>query len=309
MNKLLKVTAASLLLTAPALFGEIKINENLSVTGFLDMSFYDDEDGNSYDIDQFEIDFLISQGEVSAEIDLEYTDDLTVESAWLTYDLGNGSSFRAGRFLSYLGWETIEPTGLFQYSNSYVARGNYYGAIPGYQDGIAYDVTNDVGTFGISIVDSVLNMDGGLNSEDLYEFGVEAKAVFTPADGWTVFLGYGLDIAGEAIDNTGILNLWTSYATGIHTFAGEYNQTSSDWDDFDQMLLMWSAAVSDTGTFTARFSENWSDHAENDFRKYTAAYMHAITDNLLLVTEFSTIDSDNSAIDGNEIAFEALFTF
>ena len=44
MNKLLKLTLAGVLLASPFSYGQIEINENLSVSGFLDMSATDTDD-------------------------------------------------------------------------------------------------------------------------------------------------------------------------------------------------------------------------------------------------------------------------
>ncbi|MBK1879934.1 hypothetical protein JIN87_23820, partial [Pelagicoccus mobilis] len=120
MNKLLSVTAAGALLSTSALYGQIEINDNLSVTGFLDMSLYhvDDDNGDStsFDLDQMELDFLFSFDEITGQVDIDYqrgeTDEIDLEQAFITYDLGEGTSITAGKFLSYMGWETAEPTGL-----------------------------------------------------------------------------------------------------------------------------------------------------------------------------------------------------
>ena len=63
MNKLLKTTLAGLLLATPAIHAQIELSDNLSVTGFLDMSAVDvnsetGEDTSSFNLDQAEIDFL-----------------------------------------------------------------------------------------------------------------------------------------------------------------------------------------------------------------------------------------------------------
>ncbi|MBK1880745.1 hypothetical protein JIN87_27935, partial [Pelagicoccus mobilis] len=120
MNKLLSATAAGMLLTSSALYGQIEINENLSVTGFLDMSVFhaDDDSGDStsFDLDQMELDFLFSFDDITGQVDLDYqrgdAEEIDLEQAFITYDLGEGTSITAGKFLSYMGWETAEPTGL-----------------------------------------------------------------------------------------------------------------------------------------------------------------------------------------------------
>ena len=306
-----------MLLSASASYGQIEINENLSITGFLDMSGtiadQGDVDDSTFDLDQMELDFIFSFDEITAQVDIDYQRDgineLDLEQAFITYDLGNGTSISAGKFLSYMGWETAEPTGLYQYSYA------YGDTIPGYHNGVSVDYSDDWGSFGLAIVDSVYDDDGSLGGlTDDYEMGVEAKLVLTPYDGLTVFLGWANDAADNdvvGLDDRDLINLWTSYEVGIHTFAIEYNDFSTGEFDIEQWLAMWSAAVADSGTFTARISNDSRsflgvDVAEVD--KYTAAYIHTVTDNLALVFEVSTSDIDG-ADNLKEFAVEALFTF
>ena len=110
MNKLLSLTAAGALLSGSGLYGQIEINDNLSVTGFLDMSLFhsdtDDGDSTSFDLDQMEIGFLYAFDEITAQVDLDYqrgdANEIDLEQAFLTYDLGEGTSITAGKFLSYI---------------------------------------------------------------------------------------------------------------------------------------------------------------------------------------------------------------
>jgi hypothetical protein len=319
MNKLLKVTAATALLSTPAVYGQIEINENLSVTGFLDMSATYAEDGDNrsstFDLDQAEIDFLLSFDEVTGQIDLDYQrmdtagGEIDLEQAFITYDLGNGTSITAGKFLSYHGWETAEPTGLYQFSYA------YGDTIPGYHNGISIDHTGDFGSFGLALVDSVYDDDGSLgNAADNYESGLELKLALTPAEGWTVYFGYGLDRAdiGNWMPSADreLLNFWTSYESGASTYAFEYNIYTEGALDIDQWLLMWSMAATDDGTVTLRVSNDSREYDGVDWgetKKYTAAYIHTLTDNLALVSEVSLVDTGSD--DNIEAAIEALFTF
>lgn len=327
MNKLLSLTAAGTLLTSSALYGQIEINDNLSVTGFIDMSmYYSDDNGadsTTFDLDQMEIDFIYSFDEITGQVDLDYqrgndNGEIDLEQAFITYDLGNGTSMTAGKFLSYHGWETAEPTGLYQYSYAYGTT------IPGYHNGVTLDHSADWGAIGIAVLDSVYDDDGYIsNDADAYDLGIEAKLVLTPAEGWTVYLGYGLDSANSGWEDRELLNLWTSYEYGNTTLAFEYNNYSDTYSDIDQWLAMYSVAVGDAGTFTLRLSDDkreygsvWnsimaggSGQIEDEDFKYTAAYIHAFTDNLAVVTEVSQTDRGSFRGDLTEFAVEALFTF
>lgn len=324
MNKLMKLTAAAALLFTSFSHGQIELNSNLSVTGFIDMSaYYEDSDGDtssSYDLDQMEIDFLYSFDAVTAQVDIDYqrmdTDggELDLEQAFITYDLGSGSSITAGKFLSYHGWETAEPTGLYQYSYAYDN-----GTIPGYHNGITYDYSGDWGSFGVGLVDSVYDDDGSLGYGDFgggpgdeYEYGAEAKLVLTPAEGLTLYFGYAHDFADDGypvFEDRELFNFWTSYEFSGQTVAAEYNLYTEGDIDINQWLLMWNMPVSEPGSLTLRVSsDKWDDgFSDWDMMRYTAAYLHTVTDNLALVFEVSLTDYDGS--DTTWGAVEALFTF
>ena len=122
MKKTIAITSALAAVSSLAT-AEIKINDFLSLEGFVDMSYshtdidsdsnlVDSDTENSFDIDQVEIDWLFSFDKVSARIDLAHEGsdssfDTDVEQAYVTYDLGNGSAITAGRYQSMLGLEAF----------------------------------------------------------------------------------------------------------------------------------------------------------------------------------------------------------
>ena len=91
---------------------EIKLNDNLSVSGFLDMSTVTtmgDETDTSLSFDQFEMDFHLNYGSVTGQVDIDSTDPdqgIKLEQGFVTYtapkDMLPGVSITAGRFLSSL---------------------------------------------------------------------------------------------------------------------------------------------------------------------------------------------------------------
>lgn len=268
---------------------------------------YDSGSSDSFDLDQVELDFLYDFEPITAQVDLDYqrgdANEIDLEQAFITYDFGNDWTMSAGKFLSYHGWETAEPTGLYQYSYAYS-----FPSIPGYHNGVTLDTSGDWGSFGFAIVDTVFGDDGSLgNGGDDYDYGFEAKLAFTPVsvEGLTLYFGYALDSGDTGVDDASLINFWSSYEMGDHLFALEYNIFEVDDLDIDQWLLMWNVAVSDPGSLTLRISHE--DLGATEFDKYTAAYLHTVTDNLAIVTEISQVDSGFD--DGIEAAVEALFTF
>ena len=160
---------------------EIKLTEDLSVSGFLDMSSTTTSGGDETDIglsfDQFELDFHLNQGSVAARVDIDSTARtiggkvVQLEQGYVTYTLPestvSGVSIKAGRFLSAMGFEAAEPTGLFQYSFS---EGIPY---PGYHNGIGVDVkpAKQVGIY-VALLSGVWNV----NDTDVKNPGIEAQA-------------------------------------------------------------------------------------------------------------------------------------
>lgn len=320
--------AAGIAMASSVTQAQIELGNGLTVTGFIDMSFvYTDVDGSSegdevFAIDQVETNFLYSGADgISAQVDIEYgesssgsatdEDETFVEQAFITKQLTDQFSITGGRFLSYSGWETEEPTGLFQYSGVGYAP-VFYGY---YQQGVSGKfVANDIAAFTLSIVndlyDPIDNVTEGL--------AVELGAHLTPAEGVTVKAFYLTE------DDNDSINIWGSYETGPFTFAAEYNtrehdnfdfstSTVTDGTDFegDGYLLLASYAPSDFG-ITFRYG-GWEleqdGTAFQEVTNFTIAPSYACSDNLLLVAEYKTESEDISDVDTDTFALEALFTF
>src|SRR5688500_7955971 len=115
-------------LGATASFAEIKLTDNLSMSGFLDMSasgFAGSEDTSpdatlNATFDQLELDFMLKYGDFSARADINSLGGgaVSLEQGFVTAALTPGLSLTMGRFLSVSGFEAAEPTGLYQYSVS-----------------------------------------------------------------------------------------------------------------------------------------------------------------------------------------------
>jgi len=316
--KLTGMAAASALALSSAQ-AEIELSPNLKISGFADMSAYiaDTSPGdseNGMNLDQVEIDLAASFEKVTGNIDLEWRTggDVTVEQAYVTYKFDEQSSFTAGRFLSYMGYEGDEPYKLFQYSYAYDFGLPY----AGYNDGVKYDYAEDKFSFGAAL----LSANYGRDSRVTDEFGIEAKATFTPVDGLTIFAGYSYD-SKEFSDNISYYNLWVQYQKEKLTLAAEIGKL----DDEDAAsglpshlfwLVMANYAVSDTVGITGRISAQDVDDGGGSNLKFTFSPSYKISSNLLAVFEASYTDySDVDIGEGEELksgtffAAELLFTF
>jgi hypothetical protein len=316
------VAASTLALgVAPAAYAQIELGEGFSVTGFLDMSYvYSDADGaartdKEFGIDQFEMNFLYAGSNgISAQVDIEYgehgageeaADETFVEQAFITKKFNDQFSIKAGRFLSNSGWETEEPTGLYQYSGTGYGE-FFYG---GYQQGIS--ASYDLGV--VQLMASVVNSAFTPTERDTTTLATELGVAVTPLEGLTAKLFYIQD------EDTDLINFWTSYQVSSFTFAFEYNV--GDYGDAygvedadgDGYLLMANYAVGDFG-ITVRYHD-YSIEGKVAGESVTVIENSAITispsykvsDNLLLVAEYR-MDEFGSQ-DVNTFALEALFTF
>jgi hypothetical protein len=300
------VVAAVAAGAAPSAFAEIELGQGISVTGFADMSLYsDDTDGEaaSFGIDQFEVDFLFTGSNgISAQVDIEYspeyegTSTTFVEQAFITKQFTDQFSMKVGRFLSYSGWETEEPTGLFQYSGVGYASA-FYGY---YQNGVS--AYYDGGKFALmgSVVTSTINP----NDTDTSDLGYEVGVAIMPVEGFTAKAFY---IKDEDTDSERI-NVWASYAWGGFTFAGEYN--TADYGaagDGDGFLLMANYATGPWG-FTVRYHDYEVDGVA-DLKGFTFSPSYKVSDNLLLVAEYRKDKYAGGGPKPTTAALEALFTF
>jgi Putative beta-barrel porin-2, OmpL-like. bbp2 len=311
-KKSVLASAMSLALASPAAFAEIQLGEGLSVKGFVDMSFvYTDDDAASettqvFGIDQVETDFMYKGADgISAQVDIQYgesgdgsgTDETFVEEAYITKVISDQVSVKAGRFLSYSGWETAEPTGLFQYSGA--GYGDlFYG---GYQQGVSAYYDGE----GIDVMGSVVNNLANPTDNDTETLSVEVGVAIEPAEGVTAKLFY---LTG---DDTDIVNFWTSYSADALTLALEYSMSDfADDSEASGYLLMANYAMGLYGV-TLRYHDYEVEDAsgattrEND--AITIAPSYAVSDDLLIVAEYR-MDSFGSN-DSDSLALEALFTF
>lgn len=296
---------------------DIELGEGLTVTGFVDMSFYYlDVDGASesfqaFGIDQVETDFLYSgDNGISARVDIEYgesgddtgADETFVEQAFITKKMGDNFSVTAGRFLSYSGWETEEPTGLFQYSGTGYG-GYFYG---GYQQGVSGMYDGDTVDFMVSFVNDAFNPVNSDNESIEVEVGIAVQ----PAEGLTAKLFYISDDGNDA----DLINFWTSYETSNMTFAFEYNTADYTTTEGDGYLLMANYSGGDWG-ITARYHdytiETSGGATIEENSAITLAPSYVVSENLALVFEVRLDDTNfgGPSIDSTSVAFEALFTF
>ena len=310
---------------------EIKLTDDLSISGFLDMSSTTTSGGDETDIglsfDQFELDFHLNQGSVAARVDIDSTARtiggkvVQLEQGYVTYTLPestvSGVSIKAGRFLSAMGFEAAEPTGLFQYSFS---EGIPY---PGYHNGIGVDVTP---TKQLGIYVALLSGVWDVNDTDVKNPGIEAQLSLTPTEQITAKVGYAMDMLEDYSQSE--LNAWAQFTQGPLTLAGEVDLLQN-WghEGKNGMHFLGMANVSLENMIgapvgvTVRFSgisldeeDDGHGHAapsadeegdSSSSNEFTLSPSYSVTDNWLILAEFKQrIDAEETII-----ALESLLTF
>ena len=298
--KLAAVISLAASLTALA---EVKLNDNFSVSGYIEGSYqsYSPSPGPSSDtfnIDSSQLLFTGTFKPVTTTVSFFYVPnapkETTVLDAYVTYDAGGGYSITGGKFLSYLGYESF-----FTVNNPEIsfANGDFLGAIPGYHDGVRLDFGNSDVSWGLALVDSVysgpyyLKGDGELKQNAGYEGYFSYKGI----TGMTLWAGIAYDSEGsfETHDITTI-DFWAQYQINKATsIAGEYahkdggpGNTGYNW------LGLITFAATDKFSLAGRISGESMDDGGPGFTKFTAAPSYAVTDKLTVRAEVSYYDYD-----------------
>ena len=307
----------------------IKISDNFSVDGFLDMSagvtIGEDEDGDSEldafaGYDQLELALKFSFDKLSGRADIDGNDSIGLEQAYITYAFSDMVSINAGRFLSSIGFEAAEPTDMFQYSYS---TGIPY---PGYQNGVSLSISpSDMIGLYASVVTGV--WDGG-GDTDLNHPGFEAQVALMPIEGLTAKIGFAGDIMEEVHaeeegdhdhhdeeEETYLkseINAWVMYSMDNITVAAEFdllpNYYAHDTTGI-HFLAMANIGVTDEIGVTVRFSgaqDNLDDDDEELRTSFTISPSYAFNDNLGSLIELKQILGDEGE---TQIAFETIMTF
>ena len=312
-NKLLAVLAT---LSMVASASAVKINNNLSINGFVDGSYQlsDSDAGNSQQLqgDEAELNFVLTNGAVSGLVAIDSADvdgntGINFEQAHFTYDLGNGVSVTLGRYGSALGFEREDPAGLYTFSRAYddgssFNLGNVDAAAV---EGVTVAYTADAFSIAASFEN---NRDADIESDEL---DLEVSFSYTGIADTTIGGGYFFsneNTNAAANAETDVLNLHASRSFGKLLAAVEYTELQNDVDgDADGYLVLFDYDFSDKIGAAIRFSNNERTADNLDYEKFTIAPNYAITENLGAILEYSDVDAYGD--DSNEIAVELTYTF
>jgi hypothetical protein len=310
-NKIIATIAAfSLVGSAHA----VDVNDNLSISGFIDGSYQSSEPSNAADtqqlgIDEVEIDFLFNVASVSGEVHVDNgadgSSDFDIEQAHFSYGLENGVNFTFGRFGSSLGLEREDPAGVYSSSRAYsTASGFNLGDVNNNVfDGIAVGYSADA----FSINAAFVNQTGNRAALETNDIDLEVSINYTGIENLNLGLGYFFDNRELNTNENDVLNIHASTAFGKLFLAAEYNEIKNSAQDRDAYLLLADYDLSDKFGITARVSSYETVGSTSDTDKITIAPNYSITDSLGLIVEYS--DTDTGSVDTDSIAVELTYTY
>jgi len=325
-NKLLAVMATfGMVASASA----VKVNNNLSINGFIDGSYQLNESGvvgtddtQSLGLDEVEINFDLNVGSVSGLVAIDSsvdgnndgdTDDaqegLNIEQAHFTYNINDAVSVTFGRYGSALGFEREDPAGLYTYSRAYGgALGGTFNAgnvDANSVEGITVSYAADNFTLAASFEEQAGNFS---DTEDL---NLEIAFTYTGIAGVNIGGGYFFDNTDNAAGENDLLNLHISRQVGKLLLAGEYSQLDNSVSgESEAYLLLADYDVNEKLGVAVRFSNNENGTGIDDYEAFTIAPNYSITDSLGAILEYTDYEGSNDgAAEGELYALELTFTF
>jgi predicted porin len=296
----------------------VKINNNISINGFIDGSYNTSDNGAGDEtfigLDEVELNILANAGNIAAELHLDTGDingDLDIEQANFTYSFGNGASVTVGTFGSALGFEREDPAGLYTFSRAYSfdARGYDLGDIDNRNAQEGARLNYSAGDISASLalydgVDAQLETRAGVKNDLNYELAIGYNGI----ENLSLLAGIQTDRAAGAGNDVEIYNLQASYTLNKLLIAAEYTNREEDGSaDTSAYMVLADYDVNDKLGFAVRYS-SWETSATEDTDKLTFAPNYAITDSLGAIVEFSAQETSVGG-ETDSFAVELTYTF
>jgi len=312
-NKLIAVIAT---LGMVASASAVKVNNNLSINGFIDGSYANTDNGasksQSLEVDEVELNFVVNVGNVSGLIAVDSAfdgnnslddSDLGIEQAHFTYNINDAVSVTFGRYGSALGFEREDPAGLFTYSRAY-SDGSGFNL--GDVDSFAYEgISIAYSADAYSVAVSLQNQAGSEADLEGNDLDFEISFAYSGIAGVNIGGGFRIDNEATAADETDVANVHVSRQFGKLLLAGEYTESDADGTDRDAYLILADYDVNNKLGVALRLSSE--EQAKGDYDKFTIAPNYAITESLGAILEYSDIDDEGT--DSEAYAVELTYTF
>jgi hypothetical protein len=343
MNIRSKLAAViSLIAIAPA-FAQVKINDNLTVTGWAVGSYQYTQLSPGTSSDSANLDAGLLQAiitpakKTTATVSVYYRpsaeggvspsgSEATLLDAYVSYDAGGGLTLSAGKFLSNLGYESF-----YQISDNMITLANQalLAPIPGYHEGFKLDYSPDkADTMGFQVVDSLYQKPGYNATEGDGEFkhnaGVEAYYTYTGVTNFQFWAGGGYESTTKpGVDTDGVMakhgtevsvgDVWATYTVDkagdqfvleeIYKDGGIENK-GSNWLAY----FLYNVPGTKLSSWFCVSGENVDGGAS--YTKYSVSPTYTYNSNLFVRAQYSyTSYSDYTAKKSNYFGTEFGFKF
>jgi hypothetical protein len=356
----LKFAGIAALAAAVPAFAQVKVNDSLTVTGWAVGSYQYLSPSAGPSSDSLNIDAGLLQAtltpttakKVTAVFSLYYRpsggsaltgdsggvspsgSEATLLDAYVTYAASDTVNITAGKFLSYLGYESFY---LNQDNMITLANQQLLAPIPGYHEGIKLDYSPDkTDTMGVAVVDSLYQKPGYAATEGdgslKHQAGFEGYYTNTAITNLTVWAGVGYETTTKPGYDTGgiteelgpkgaviqngndvyVLDLWASYVIDKNNdqFAAEeiykdggYLNKGSNWllyyqYNYSSKISSWFCVSGEDVTGGA------------SYMRYSVSPTYTYNSSLAFRLQYSYTDYKSYTIkDANYFGAEVLFKF
>jgi len=304
----------------------VKVNNNLSINGFIDGSYQmvdgttAADDSQSLSVDEVELDFIVNVSNVSGELHLDSgptfgdagnNEVVEVEQAHITYSLDNGVSFTFGKYGSALGFEREDPAGIYTYSRAYgdsnTSNTDHFNF--GNVDANAVEgLTVAYSAGDLTLAASIESASADSRVVETNDLNLELAFTYTGFNNVVLGGGFFFDNQDDSADETDAMNIHASRQFGKLLLAAEYSEIQNTARDRDAYLLLADYDFNDKVGVAVRFSNNEQSAANlGDYEKFTIAPNYAITESLGAIFEYSDVENNNNKTE--EYAVELTYTF
>lgn len=324
MKSRLQLAGLSAAIAATGLQAEVKINENLSLDGYVigagvvtegtpaDNGPEFGKSGGAYDSAYLALNGTYK--DLSGKFSLysfnpfdgaQTSDNVGLLDAYVTYSMGD-LSVTGGKYLGYLGFESFHSP-----NNAFISFSLATYSSP-FSTGAKVDYAGEGFSAGVSVRDSQ-NGPGGTFFEGDGDFsddiGYEAYVMFTSIENLTVFAGVGYEDVDDG--NVGAImtaDAWASYAfTEKFSLAAEVamldEAATFSW------LVQGTYALTEKLSVSGRATGKDGDNGAADGLGYGVASTYTLADNFSVKGEITTTDFNGGTGDVLTYAVQALFRF
>lgn len=278
---------------------EVKINEYLSLNGYVGVAFTDSEKGSLFGgtstfgdsgvstFDAAKVGLKGVYGDFSGYASLFYVpnaaDEAGILDAYVTYTKGP-VAITAGKYLSWLGYEAFDLVNMYQ-----LTYANTLGAIPAYHDGVKIDYTADTWGAGFNVSDSIIGGDDFFSGDRDFsnDLGYEGYVTYKGIDKLVLWAGFGYQDV-DYNDAWQTYDFWATYAlTDKITLAGEVAYHEDAGVHGIQGLGALTYAFTDCVSTEFRVGFDDFEEGGHDNMRYTVAPTYTISKNFLVRAEAS----------------------